>query len=606
MGRMVATVAHEIRNPLGGIDIFSDFFFLSWYTPSIGYEATVDNPKEGTMEKSDAPKKDKLQLDTHSDFFEDSPPDGKIGELVQALLSRSCDYNKNLSIDLVLEHIEVLNKYQIQLENEIDCIGKKGTEFNFAKLEDMIVEREDSLRKIDIQSVREDLKRIEPELVKKKIEEFRLLGIRLRRYQDYSTTLMTVKGPLEYSRIALRPATPEDKIKLEKMELHGYIFPLDIGLGLSRLPHRMSIDTMLAVASVAARSISFEESEQYLRQETPIRSNDDTIRAVTNELGALVYANDIMMADEIKEKFFAGQIVFPIKKKPHTLYLECDGAMIATRKEKDLQETDGNEVKGAIWKENKLGLAFSTDNIRFYKSASGKKNHIIQKRGYTCLLGNCHHFAKMMLSLAIQNGYGFYENTVLISDGADWIKNMKTMYFADATHILDFYHLSEHVYDYAKEIFDRNEHEYVGWAKNITSLLKASKSAEVIKIIQKLPNKQRKKASDDLVTYINHNKDNIDYLSYRQKGFFIGSGAIESGNKIVLQRRLKQGAMRWNIASAQALLSLIAKVKSGLWSDVVDLVYKHYAGAEQEVVKKRVDSLFNTNSPSKSDWHIFC
>ena len=64
--------------------------------------------------------------------------------------------------------------------------------------------------------------------------------------------------------------------------------------------------------------------------------------------------------------------------------------------------------------------------------------------------------------------------------------------------------------------------------------------------------------------YITNNKDNIDYPAYKAKGWFVGSGAIESGNKTVLQNRLKLPGMRWNVSTAQYVLSLKAKLESGI------------------------------------------
>jgi hypothetical protein len=58
-------------------------------------------------------------------------------------------------------------------------------------------------------------------------------------------------------------------------------------------------------------------------------------------------------------------------------------------------------------------------------------------------------------------------------------------------------------------------------------------------------------------------------LGYKEKGYYVGSGAIESGNKVVLQKRLKLAGMRWNELPAQYLLSLRAKYESGLWLESV-------------------------------------
>ena len=72
--------------------------------------------------------------------------------------------------------------------------------------------------------------------------------------------------------------------------------------------------------------------------------------------------------------------------------------------------------------------------------------------------------------------------------------------------------------------------------------------------------------------YLINNKDKMSYNSYKFKGYYIGSGAIESANKVILQRRLKQAGMRWSVPTAQAVLSLRAKVESGMWDEVKFLV----------------------------------
>ncbi|MDR2461201.1 MAG: hypothetical protein LBE38_10580 [Deltaproteobacteria bacterium] len=417
------------------------------------------------------------------------------------------------------------------------------------------------------------------------------MGIRLRSYQAYTTSVMTTIGSVSYQRMALRPSFKEDKRLLLENGIDGYIFPLDDVLGLSRLPYKLTIEAMLTVAKEASQCESYEEAERVLKDLTLIRTNDDTIRAVTNCIGGLVHDQDLRRADKYWNLFNTAKLVFPETKKNYTLYLQCDGAMIATRPEKTNAD-ESEEKKRVLWKENKLGMAFSSDNIRYWTDIHGKIKHSIDKREYTGLIGNCELFSKMMLSLAIRNGYGLYKNTILISDGATWIRKMKETYFYDAIQILDFYHLCEHVFTFAKEIFDFDEKKYTGWAETVVDLFRNSKSNEVISIIKKIPKHRLAKVSFDILQYIDNNKSNIDYLTYRKQGFFIGSGAIESGNKIVLQQRMKLGGMRWNTNSAQAVLSLNAKRISNLWEkDVVDLVFSHYAGAPASVVKQRVKDL---------------
>ena len=77
--------------------------------------------------------------------------------------------------------------------------------------------------------------------------------------------------------------------------------------------------------------------------------------------------------------------------------------------------------------------------------------------------------------------------------------------------------------------------------------------------------------------YIVNNIDCIDYPTYREAGLFIGSGAVESANRTVMQSSMKLSGMRWNVVSAQRMMALNCKDKSGLWeSVVVPLVYEAY------------------------------
>jgi hypothetical protein len=539
------------------------------------------------MDKTDG--NDRIVFEPQELFHEEG--NDELNEFFQELANLIAQHEGHFPKKMLLEYFKIILEYQKELKHES---LNTNSPINMAKLESMLAERRKLVHDLDIKGLVEDMERLQTEMeaVKKK-KEYRQKGIRLRSYQQYSTTVMTTIGPVSYQRMALRPSFEEDRKKLREMGIEGYIFPLDDVLGFSKLPFKMTLDAMLIVAKEASRSESYEEAEKILKELTYITTNDDTIRAVTNTIGRLVHSNDMKKAEETWNQFNTGRLVFPERKKNHTLYLQCDGAMIATRPDSEDKDEPDEQAKGAIWKENKLGLAFSSDNIHYWIDKHGKRQHAINKREYTALIGNSEEFSKLMLSLAVRNGYGIYKNTILISDGATWIRNMKEIYFHDAIQILDFYHLSEHIYTFAKEIFNYDENKYIKWGRKIMDLFRNSKSEIVIEIIKKLPKHQRKRVNFNLLQYIDHNKNNIDYLAYRKAGYFIGSGAIESGNKIVLQRRMKRGGMRWNIDSGQAVLSLNAKRKSDRWADVVDLVYIHYAGAPPNFIKQRVASIFN-------------
>ncbi len=178
--------------------------------------------------------------------------------------------------------------------------------------------------------------------------------------------------------------------------------------------------------------------------------------------------------------------------------------------------------------------------------------------------------------MLVENGYGQGRQLVLLSDGAAWIANMAQEDYPDCQHILDIYHLEENIFSYAREIFQNDESKYHPWAENICQMVREGRIDEVFAILATLPAIQNRNCVN-LPHYLASHRNHINYPEYLAKGYFIGSGAIESGNKIVLQKRLKLAGMRWNVPTAQCMLTIRARVESGLWDEVVDLTMRHYA-----------------------------
>jgi hypothetical protein len=59
--------------------------------------------------------------------------------------------------------------------------------------------------------------------------------------------------------------------------------------------------------------------------------------------------------------------------------------------------------------------------------------------------------------------------------------------------------------------------------------------------------------------YIENNKERMKYDLYKKEGHCIGSGAIESANKYVIQRRLKLPGIRWEPENAEYMAHLRAE-----------------------------------------------
>jgi hypothetical protein len=321
---------------------------------------------------------------------------------------------------------------------------------------------------------------------------------------------------------------------------------------------------MLRIAFWAQNQLSYQRAEEAISQILSLDVDRVTIRNVTNYVGDFVYRNDCANAIKAMELLYSGRMELPRDKKG-TLYIETDGATVNTR----LKDAD------STWRENKLAVAFTSDDIRWWTTSAGERRHAFTQRPTYCsLVGSVSDFKSHVLALAIRAGYGNYMDTVFISDGATWIRNMIQEIFPDAQQILDYYHLCENVNKYARGLFGISESQETArkkWAKDVCDSLKNSRYQHVLNELGINSAVSVDGASFNLHGYITNNINSIDYLEYQRRGLFIGSGIIESANKTILQDRLKRAGMRWNISCAQAMLTLRCKQESGLWdTDVVN------------------------------------
>jgi len=239
------------------------------------------------------------------------------------------------------------------------------------------------------------------------------------------------------------------------------------------------------------------------------------------------------------------------------VYAEMDGGMVLTREDK--------------WKEVKVGRVFkSVDCVQ----ENAKRGCILQSQ-YVAHLGSLEPFCKTMDELLDDYG-GTYlkERLVFITDGAVWIHNWSKDMFPNAVHVLDYYHASEHLYDFVKLQF-KDDPAGKMWGKQQEALLLDSKVEQVIKEINRLEaaNMAAEKGKQDLIGYYTANITRMDYVRYKKIGAgLIGSGAIESAQRTVVQKRLKQSGQRWGIKGAQNVLNLRVVHMNGNWKKVIDCI----------------------------------
>lgn len=217
--------------------------------------------------------------------------------------------------------------------------------------------------------------------------------------------------------------------------------------------------------------------------------------------------------------------------------------------------------------EAKVGVMFwDADHLRVAKTRA-----IVKTREYVATLEGVEGFREQLNRCYVQAVENQPHQVVFLGDGAAWLWLMASLLFPDAIQILDFFHVSEYLWEVARAAFVGQAEQQKTWVETQQSALKQSQWPVVVKAAQRLP-----PTADDLsqavarlVSYLTHNQSRIDYQHYLNHNLMIGSGIVESSNRRIVTMRLKQSGMFWSKRGAEAVMSLRACYLSGSqrWHD---------------------------------------
>jgi hypothetical protein len=176
-----------------------------------------------------------------------------------------------------------------------------------------------------------------------------------------------------------------------------------------------------------------------------------------------------------------------------------------------------------------------------------------------------HYLAKLDIRAA--------EKVLVVADGAHWIWNRVQVLFqslglkADQwLELVDFYHAVEHLGRVATSCKNWSQAERQRWIKHQRHLLKRGHIDWVIEAIRELCRGRRSQALRRERDYFITNRTRMAYERMTKLKLPLGSGAMESAIRRVVNLRLKGAGIFWHKASAEAMLLLRAYYKSGRWN----------------------------------------
>ena len=313
--------------------------------------------------------------------------------------------------------------------------------------------------------------------------------------------------------------------------------PLDAQLGIEGKHHSIGVRKKV---SLEASSEPFAETSKRLKELTGIDVSSKETQLESEELGREVG----FQADAEVEAFWSGEKDIEPEVNARRFYITADGTSVPT-------DAGGKEVK--------IGSVYETPETR-----KGLANDI----RYTGGFHKTEHFGKKLYVLALSRGLKTAGLVIFIGDGARWIWKLAGYHFPEAIQIVDFYHAAERLWSLSRAIYGEGTKACKDWARRrIKHLLKG----KVELVIQSLsessaPNGDVAEEIADNITYFTNNKERMRYNEYREKGYHIGSGTVESACKHVVGQRLKQAGMRWSVEGADAILQLRILWKNGEWN----------------------------------------
>ena len=241
------------------------------------------------------------------------------------------------------------------------------------------------------------------------------------------------------------------------------------------------------------------------------------------------------------------------------MYVSGDGTGVPMRKE-ELVGRKGKQADGsAKTREVKLGCVFLQTGV-------DPEGHPVRQEASTSYIGSFEGAAEFGLLLrqeAQRRGLAKATLVIFLGDGAAWVWELARVNFPGAILILDFYHALQHLYGLAEALWGREAPEGKKRIKRWKKWLFKDKAGKIVEeangeLASALDTDKARKE----IGYLQNNLERMTYGTFRQAGYFIGSGVIEAGCKTVVGQRMKCSGMFWSEEGGQGILDLRCAVLS--------------------------------------------
>jgi len=261
-----------------------------------------------------------------------------------------------------------------------------------------------------------------------------------------------------------------------------------------------------------------------------------------------------------------------------------DGGRLRVRYKKKRTRKGKKQKFKAEWKEPKLLVIYVLDK-------NGKRDKEFKVQLDATMAGPDEAMELLAFHL-YRLGASKAQLVEFIADGAPWIWLRIDNVIAKAQldpkrcrRVLDFYHACEHV-SAGLDACRLKGKEKKRQLSRLKNLLKAGKASDVLLYLQaclgKVRRKENRNALQGHIEYLEKRLPMLRYATFARRKLALGSGAVESGIRRVINLRVKSPSTFWDMDTAEAMIHMRSQLLSDRWDEMMERVRKHSLVSRQK------------------------
>ena len=322
-------------------------------------------------------------------------------------------------------------------------------------------------------------------------------------------------------------------------------FPLDRELGL--LPGGYTPQVQEAMTRLGSR-MSYGEACDELVLLWKVEVSRGSVRRVTLRHGQVA---DSLIQEQVEQlEATAPQPT----AQPEQMVMCIDGAMV--------------QVTGGEWREVKT-MALG----EFQPYGDDVQQQVVtqtRQLSYFSRVDTAENFSRLALAEWQRRGGDNAHTVVAVQDGAAWIQGVIDYHCPQATRVIDFAHAQSYVAVVGRAVYGAETDAFRQWYGRMSRQLghqPPQRTVGELRLLQRQHPDHPQAAEIELaIRYLENRLAMIDYPHFRRQQLPIGSGIVESGHKVVMQKRMKQAGMRWAETSLNPMLALRTALCNQTWN----------------------------------------